>query len=642
MIRWIFFFALAAALTAYSFWIYSRVELAIEGALRLAVVRAATLVVVLLLLFDPRVPAADGGAGPTRWVLLDASLSMEALGSDGVSAWEEALARATALEADGWRLAPFGEAAPRSDARAAAGPDQLHSLLAPALAQAAEAGAREVTVLSDFRFEDAVAVQAAMESLPLDVTFEGFGGPVRNAGVGRFVVPDLLQAEGQPVAEVEVHGGDETDSIFVEIAEEGRAVASVWVAAPSPGLRRSVRIELPTPAASGRVRYTAHVSIPSDAFSSDDDAVSYANVGHAAGALVLVSVRPDWEPRHLLPVLEEVTGLPAIGYLRAGADRFVTVGRAIDRGPPVDSATVRRAVADAAVLVVHGVGVDVDPWMETLLTRPGRRLVLPRDAAGAALVGLDVGAPQPGEWYVSPDIPTSPIAGALGGVALQGLPPLTDVMVPTVAARQPPLHVQLRGAGSPESAFHLMERPAGRIAVALASGFWRWAMRDGGREPYRRVWSGVVGWLLADETLAAAEPRPVSWVVDRRTPVEWSVPNDTFPSRISVHRGDSLVIDTLVSGGGPVSTGILPSGEYRFDVVAESGDTLSTGRFDVSGSTSELLPARVQPEVPIRSASVGIGDEGLGTPLRTLPWPYLLIIVLLCAEWVVRRRSGLR
>ena len=87
----------------------------------------------------------------------------------------------------------------------------------------------------------------------------------------------------------------------------------------------------------------------------------------------------------------------------------------------------------------------------------------------------------------------------------RSLPPLGWVMIPDARSPLPPLHVQLRGAGAPESAFGLVDRAEGRVAVSLASEFWRWAMRDHGREPYRRVWSGVVGWLLADEQVAAAE-----------------------------------------------------------------------------------------------------------------------------------------
>jgi hypothetical protein len=303
---------------------------------------------------------------------------------------------------------------------------------------------------------------------------------------------------------------------------------------------------------------------------------------------------------------------------------------------------VQRAATDAAILVVHGLGEDVDPWVAALLRSPGRRLVLPVDAAGAGLAGLPAVELREGEWYASPDIPTSPIAGALAGVVLGGLPPLSDVLVPEVGMREPPLQLQLRGAGSPQSAFQLIERPEGRVAIALASGTWRWAMRENGREPYRRLWSGLAGWLLSDQRVAAAEARPRDWVIGRGEPVEWSLPGDTTTSRIRVLQGDSVVVDTTVASGSPLSTGVLAPDVYTYEVTGPSGDTLAAGRFDVSPATSEMLPAPVEPEVSVRTASALGSDDGLGRPLRTTPWPYLLVIILLCGEWVVRRRSGLR
>src|SRR5690606_33874393 len=146
-----------------------------------------------------------------------------------------------------------------------------------------------------------------------------------------------------------------------------------------------------------------------------DTAVAYAAVGHEEGALVLVSLEPDWEPRYLLPVLEEATGLPAVGYARLGPDAFMVMGAAPERGAPVDSASVGRAVADAAVLVLHGIGSDTDVWGRSLAGRAGRSLVFPADPEGAALAGVPSGAPRPGEWYATAELPSSPIAGALAG-----------------------------------------------------------------------------------------------------------------------------------------------------------------------------------------------------------------------------------
>jgi hypothetical protein len=642
MTRVLAFLVLAGALAAYARWVYLRVELAVPAGRWLSIVRGVVLVTVLLLLFDPEIPRGGGGGSSSRWVLLDASLSMTASGADGASAWEGAADRARALRGDGWRVMRFGTGALEpvdGDAGEATLPG---SRLVPALQSAAEAGAREVRVLSDGRFEDAVALRAALEGLPLRVTFERFGAPVTNVGLTRLDVPDLPRPDGRPVAEVEVHGGEPGDSIEIAVLEENVEVATVRVAAPSPGLRTRTSIELPTPASTGRIRYTASVRAQEDGFAGDDEAVTYTSVGFEEGGLVLLSLRPDWEPRYLLPVLEEVTGLSATGYLRAGPDRYVRLGRASDRGAPADSASVRSAVAGAALLVVHGLGRDVDPWLSSLV-EGGRRLVLPADADGARRLGLEVGDPQAGEWYASADVPTSPVAGALAGVNLQGLPPLTGVMVPTDPERQPALLLQLRGTGAPLGAFRMTAGEEGRSVVALASGWWRWAARDEGYAAYRSLWSGLAGWLLGGERVQGAEPRPESWLVERGEPVAWSLPGDSSSVRLSVRTGDALVSDTIVTGGGRVVMPSLPPGSYAYAIVDDAtGDSLGAGRFDVTATTPEMLPAVADSGLAALAAAAPREVDAGGRPMRTHPLPYLLVIGLLCGEWIVRRRSGLR
>jgi hypothetical protein len=579
-------------------------------------------------------------------VLLDASLSMSAVPQGGTAAWQQASARAGELERQGWRVVTFGEAAAADEFDDEAEPGALRSLLAPALDRAAEAGVRRVRVLSDFRLEDAVAVRSALGALPLEVELEAFGAEVVNAGISAFDVPDVARASDPVAAEVEIHVATAVDSVTVQVFEEGARVAEVTVAAPAPGLRGRVPIELPAATATGRVRYSAAVSVPGDAFLSDDGAVAYASIGHEEGAVVVVSLRPDWEPRYLLPLLEDVTGLPGLGYLRAGPDRFIPMGRATDRGAPVDSATVRRAAVDATLLVLHGITGDVDAWARALAAGAGRRVVFAADAAGAGLAGIPSGEARVGEWYISGEIPMSPVAGSLAGISVQGLPPLSDVLLPVDPARvRGALLIQLRGAGTPEAALQLDERPGGRVAVALASGFWRWAAREDGRDVYRRLWSGVAGWLLAGEGASPLEPRPTRWVVPRGEPVVWSAPVDSVSRRVRVSRagaGDSLVVDAPLEGGA-LSSGVLPPGAYAYRVEGAAGDVLASGRFDVAEATAELAPLAAVPEADDEAGtSGGTSDEIPGAPLRTRPWPYLLVIGLLCAEWIGRRRSGLR
>jgi len=643
MIRLLLFVALASLLVTYAFWIYLRVELRVPAGRKLAIVRAVTLVLVLLLLFDPRLPAdATAGGRAERWVLLDASLSMSAVRGDGTTPWSAALARADALTEDGWTTVRFGDERIAVVAGLEGGPDRLASRLVPALTTAAESGVRQVRVLTDARLEDAVTLRSTLAELPLDVTFESFGDGVVNAGIARFHVPDLALPSGEPIAELEVFGDHPADSITVELLEEDAVVATVSVALPGAGLRSGTTVRLPSPSASGRVRYVARLAGGEDGFSLDDVAVDYANVGFEEGGLVLVSARPDWEPRSLLPVLEAVTGLPATGYLAAGDDRFVRLGRAAERGPPADSATVRRAAAEASLLVVHGLGEGSPAWLRELTSAPGPRLVFPIDPSGAEAAGVEVEDPRPGEWYASADVPASSMAGALTGVDLQCLPPLDELMAPTGDDVDTPIRLQLRGAGPARSALVLSERTSGRVAAVLASGFWRWAMRDAGREPYRRLWSGVAGWLLRGSAGPALEARPTSWVVARGTQVAWRMRGDGAEVRVRVTAADSVVIDTPVTDRGTATTPPLPPGSYGYTVEGAGADTVGAGRFDVAAATLEMLPPSVIPEAGDTRPGSGAAATRAGRPIRTSPWPYVLILILLCAEWVVRRRIGLR
>lgn len=640
--RWIVFALLAAGAVAYARWVYRSVDLPVPGTRHLWPVRAAALVLVLLLLFDPALPWGGMGSS-TRWALLDTSLSMTADG-EGEPAWAEASARAEALRVEGWRVVTFGSAANLADGLLEPVPDQPTTRLAPALALAAEGGAREVRVLTDMRLEDEVAVRAALDVLPLTVSFERFGGEARNAGILAVEVAGRADPDMAGTATVEIHGGTDGDTLLIEILEEDALATEVSTPAPGAGLRRSIDVELPPAAASGLLRYEA-VLRAADDFAPDDRAATFGRVGVTEeGGVVLVSFAADWEPRYLLPVLGRTTGLDATGYIRAGPDRFVSMGPAAARGAPVDSSDVRQALDGAALVVLHGLHEGLDAWGRGLLSIGPRRIVFPSDPAGAAMVDLATGGPRPGEWYVSPELPPSPIAGELAGAAREGLPPLRSLMVPTTSTDGivRPLLAQLRGGGPAEGPVVLRVGEGGRDAVALASGFWRWAARENARDAYDALWAGVAGWLLRDRTLVGSELRPARWAVPRGEDVDWLVPPNRTGYGARVHADEDPVLDTIFAAGGVVSTGPLPPGRYRYTVVDPAGDSIDAGRFDVNGTTTDMVPTAVE-QARLVAAGSAASDTGQGgRPLRTLLWPYLIIIGLLCAEWFGRRRSGLR
>ena len=132
-------------------------------------------------------------------MLVDGSASM-AIGSPGGIPWDSARTHADLLRADGARVLRFGERPQTlpADSVLLLPPADPHSRLVPALERAAEAGARDLVVISDFRVEDPVGAGAALARLGMGARFVGVGGEVRNAGIAELELPADLES-GEPV-----------------------------------------------------------------------------------------------------------------------------------------------------------------------------------------------------------------------------------------------------------------------------------------------------------------------------------------------------------------------------------------------------------------------------------------------------------
>ena len=658
-LSWLAFGILVAGAGGFAAWIYVRRELPIRGRGLLGTIRALILVLVLLLLWDPRLPVgprSDTSEG--SWVLLDASASMSARASAGASegsaSWAAALERAGELAEAGAQILVFGETPQivASDSLDTLLPVASASRLAPALARAAEAGARDVTVLSDLRLDDPVEAELSGGRSPFGFHIERSGGPVRNAGVARFELPSRAES-GQPLSvgiALFSEGTDPADTIRVEVWEEERLVASAGVLPAEPGLFATATIRLPAPRAIGWLRYRLLVSLPGDGFGADDAKSAYTEVDPEEGGLVLLSLQPDWEPRFLLPVLSQVTGLDGSGFLGLSGGRYLRLGSGAQVGPPVDEDEVRGALSGADFVVIHGFGAGASDWVRTTLGEAPRSMVFPSDPAGALASGVEAGSRLDGEWYATPDLPPSALAASLSGADLTGLPPLTDILPRRTPGTAPtPIPLQRQGLGPVEAALVLNENRGRRRAVVLASGFWRWAFREGpDRQVYRRLWAGVAGWLLASAPQdGTTDVRPAKRVWSSRESMEWRAPGSIGEDvGITLILGDSVVLDTtvVVDGAGQARTRPLPAAEYSYRITRPGEDgVIGSGRIESEGHSLELLRRPVD-------ISTGASDEdegrptrgGLGPPLRTHPAPYLLILVLLSAEWIGRRRGGLR
>ena len=654
-LSWLAFGILVAGAGAFAAWIYVRRELPIPGRKLLGTIRALILALVLLLLWDPRLPGGQrSGASEGSWVLLDASASMSAGAAEGGANWTVALERAGELAEAGAQVLVFAET-PQIVALNSLDtllPVASASRLADALARAAEAGARDVTVLSDLRLDDPVEAELSSGRSPFGLHFERSDGPVRNAGIARFELPSRADS-GEPLSvgiALFSEGTDPGDTIRVEVWEEERLVASAGVLPVEPGLLATATILLPAPRDIGWLRYRLLVSLPGDGFEADDTKSAYTEVDPEEGGLVLLSLLPDWEPRLLLPVLSQVTGLDASGFLGISGGRYLRLGSGAQVGPPVGEDEVRGALSGADFVVIHGLGAGAPDWVRTTLGEAPRSIVFPSDPAGALASGVEARSRLDGEWYATPDLPPSALAASLSGADLTGLPPLTDILPRQTPGTAPtPIPLQRQGLGPVEAALVLNENRGRRRAVVLASGFWRWAFREGpDREAYRRLWAGVAGWLLASAPQdVTRDVRPAKRVWGSRESMEWRAPGSIGEAvEITLILGDSVVLDTtvVVGGAGQVRTRPLPVAEYSYRITRSGEDgVIGGGRIESEGHSLELLRRPVNISIEALDEDDGRQTRGgLGPPLRTHPGPYLLILVLLSAEWIGRRRGGLR
>ena len=654
-LSWLAFVILVAGAGGFAAWIYVRRELPIPGRGLLGTIRALILMLVLLLLWDPRLPGGPRiGTSEGSWVLLDASSSMSAGASEGGPNWTVALERAGELAEAGAQVLVFGET-PQIvpfDSLDTLRPVASASRLAPALARAAEAGARHVTVLSDLRLDDPVEADVNSGRSPFGVQIERSGGPVRNAGVARFELPSRAES-GQSLSvgiALFSEGTDPGDTIRVEVWEGERLVASAGVLPAEPGLLATATIRLPAPRDIGWLRYRLLVSLPGDGFEADDAKIAYTEVDPEEGGLVLLSLQPDWEPRFLLPVLSQVTGLAASGFLGMSGGRYLRLASGAQVGPPVDEDEVREALSGADFVVIHGLGAEAPDWVRATLGEAPRSIVFPSDPPGALASGVDARSRLDGEWYATPDLPPSALVASLSRADLTGLPPLTDILARQTRGTAPtPIPLQRQGIGPAEAALVLNENRGRRRVVVLASGFWRWAFREGpDREAYRRLWAGVAGWLLTSAPQdGTRDVRPAKRVWSSHESMQWRAPGSIGEDvGITLTLGDSVVLDTTVAvdGAGQAWTRPLPVAEYSYRITLPGEDgVIGGGRIESEGHSLELLRRPV--DIPTRASDEDNGRptrRGLGPPLRSHPAPYLLILVLLSAEWISRRRGGLR
>lgn len=566
----------------------------------LGAARAAALTLVVALLLDA--PLGRARPAPPA-VFVDASLSMTRENARlATAAWDSAAAiGADSVWFFGDSIRPAAEASRPAD----------RSTIVRPIVERTMASGRPAVLITDGEVQDSSALDALV------------------SGSRIVVLPRAPRRDGAVVSMESPRAAVQGDSLHLRVAlgagAQGAAAGSLalllgeqqvgrWpVEAMSPWSERQLELRVRADgAADGPQILRAVLTTPDDAEARNDTLAATIELSRAASAVV-VSTSPDQDVRFAIAVLRGALALPTRGFLRVAPGTWRHEGSLT----PATEAEVRSALRDAPIAIIHG---------DTMIFGPPR-------AATLGPLALLVPTEEEGEWYPVAT-PVSPLSAALAAIPLDSLAP--------VAAGAPASGdwVALEARRGREA----LRRPLivgsdalRRVVTVTGSGFWRWRFRGGaGADAFAALWGGIFDWLAAERADRRGAVPEATFVRSGQT-IRWrrGTTTDSLVHAViqprAVDRPDTL---TLHFGRGTVvqESAPLPPGIY--EVLVPGGRALLA-----VNASAELLPR--QPR--LQSGRVGTRrhvDEARRARNKSVL--YVLIVLLLCGEWVARRRLGLR
>ena len=604
MLAWFLALLGGAAAVAAS---YAKLRTGTPRVLVPAALRGIAITAALALLFNVLI-GARGRSAPL--VAVDASLSW-LRGRDSTQ-FDSVLREARRTAGSSENLLAFGDSVRPLGGGAA--PGDRASRVRQAVERALVAG-RPLVVYTDGEIDD----PDALRTLPAGsrVVVAGPANALDVAVTSLDAPRTIVSGDSVEVRVTVATGAMPLPSARLTLDVNGRVIADVPLDALTPNAERVVTRGVAVAGAGGPGILRAVVTATSDVVPRNDTLAMAIDIAPAAGA-VLVSTSPDLDARELLLVLRGSLALPTRGYLRVAPGTWRIDGALA----PVAEDDVRKALQNAPLAIVHG---------DTAI------FGAPRSLTRAAL--LLIAPPPPdrssGEWYAT-GAPASPVAAALSGIAWDSLPPLevgdsppqgTFEVLETRRARRLERRVAIAGVDRPR-----------RVVVVAAAGFARWRVRGGAAaDAFNALWGSLADWLAtgASDVRAAV---PASALLHAGEPVSWR--------RGSA--GDSVVRVMLQRRGSPAWSDTVT---LTFGVAADVVESapLDEGVYDVRGERgSALLVVNPSREWYPRRSAVQSGRVGSATATGDAPrarsagWLFAIAIAGLCAEWVVRRRIGLR
>ncbi|HET9424303.1 MAG TPA: hypothetical protein VFO55_02945 [Gemmatimonadaceae bacterium] len=561
---------------------------------------AVTLIVALLL------DAPVGRPRPVApWVALDASESMRRGAPD---LWRAALDSARAASADTTLL--FGDSA-RTGSIDGAGADR-RSELRPVVDRALASG-RPIVVVTDGELADPDAANNLPAGSRMVVLARGGAS---DAALATFELPRAV-VSGDTVAAriVIVSGASGSAAGTVALRVDGRDVARIPFEGLPPFGTRAIEARIAIIGAPGPAIAQAVITASGDAIPRNDT-LSVALDRSRSASAVFVSTAPDFDSRAAIGLMRGALALPARGFLRVAPG----VWRVDGTLAPIAESEVRTALREAPIAIIHG---DTAAFgAPSAATAAPYALLVPVTDTSA-------------EWYVT-GTPLSPLTPSFAGVGWDSLPPLLAGGAPPTGAwtgmqvsegRSGPTRALVAGRDTPR-----------RSVTVVAGGFWRWQFRGGSSaDAFAAFWGGIFDWLAGERAdRRAAIPDAGSFRAGER--IRWrrggaadSVVSVVVRSRNGPARSDSLTL-RFRSGATMVET--APMNEGNYDIFVRGGSSVLA-----VNPSAEWLPR----EVKLRSGGIRAGvPVGAAPRLRDRAVIYAIIIAALCAEWLIRRKVGLR
>ncbi len=600
MLTWIIATAVGAALASALYGVREQSELG--RLVPVVVLRAIALILLFALLFD----APSGRRRvPSPVIALDVSESWLRGGDSAL--WRRARERARSLTRDSLWL--FGDSI-RVGAVSDLPTD--HSSASTAVAERAVSSGRPVILITDGEIDDPGSlrelpagsrVEAIVKPAARDIAVVSIDAP-RGAVVGDTIEVQVTLRMG----DLPSTGG----SLTIQLGSASVA-RSVLDSMPARSEQRKT-VRFPVGSVDGGLALAAIVQTAGDSEPGNDTLRTTLDVTRAPGA-VLVSSSPDYDSRFLLPVLRGAVSLPTRAYYRVAPN----VWRGEATLTAVSEAEVRRVLRSAPLAIIHG---------DTAVFGS------PRTATTGALMLITPPGVPTGEWYPAA-APASPVSAALSGIAWDSLPPI-DASASTSNGEWSVLAATRARESDRHSVISGIERPR-RVVTVGASGFWRWHFRGGASaDAYAALWGSIFDWLSeARADVRAAVPAEGSVRAGERVRWRQGASADSAVVAVLRRRGDSASVDSILLkfGADGIAESVAPA-PGNYDVAVAGGSALL-----VVNASRELLP---RPPAVV-SGSVGRAAAAGDAPrLRDSGWPYLAILLALCAEWLVRRRIGLR